>query len=267
MKELRCQELKDSVNIMIKVMIIEDEPLAARNCANYVCTYGHYVTVSAICSTAPEAREAFIKIPPDVIFTDIRLGKDDGLTLAQEFRDKGWTGKLIIMSVYNSFEFAKKAIHLDVEDYLLKPIFPEDVNRLLDKIILDIETGDSGIESRLIKNNRSSFPQYIIKALDYISLYYVQQISLKAIADFSGVSSAYLSAGFKKYTGLTFVEYLNMYRLEVAKKLLDDSIYPLDEIANQVGIPDVVYFNKLFKRFIGISPGRYRKSIIETVTT
>lgn len=244
---------------MIRIMIIEDEPSAARRCSNQILAYGHHLCVSAICRNAQEAYSEFSKCPPDVIFTDIKLGKDNGLEIVKSFRDKGWNGKLIIMSVYSNFEYARQAIHLNVEDYLLKPIFPEDVNKILNNIVKDIETGDAGIESSLIKGSRSSFPQYISKALDYISINYVQPILLKDIADYAAVSSAYLSTGFKKHTGYAFIEYLNLYRLEVAKKYLLNTNKQLEEIAQLVGIPDVIYFNKLFKRFSGYSPGRYRK--------
>ncbi|MDR2095187.1 MAG: helix-turn-helix domain-containing protein [Treponema sp.] len=244
-------------------MIIEDEMNAARYCSLYISSYGHQFVVSSICKNAAEARDLFRKYLPEVIFCDIRLGKDNGLKLLEEFRIAGWTGYIVIMSGYKDFSYVREAIHLNIEDYLPKPIFPEDVAKVLGSVAMKIEreTSGIGIESCLVKGWKNNFPDFIIRALDYVTLNYVERISLTDAACYACVSAAYLSTGFKKYTGYTFIEYVNMYRIEVAKKLLLETNQLLEQVADQVGINDVIYFNKLFKRFTGSSPGRFRKAL------
>ena len=244
---------------MIKVVIIEDEVNAAKYCASYIESYGHQFVVSAICRNAAEARVVLSKGMPEVIFCDIRLGKDNGLELMEEFRRSGWSGHIVIMSGYRDFNYVRKAIHLAATDYLVKPVFPEDVEKVLASIAAKIGKGTASIESLLIKSSRNSMPPFILKALDYVTLNYIDQINLKDVAPYACVSVAYLSAGFRKYTGYTFIEYLNMYRIEVAKKLLLETNQPMEQIALQVGIGDVIYFNKLFKRFSRQSPGKFRR--------
>lgn len=243
---------------MLKVMLIEDEPLAMKHCIKCLEKCGPSVNVIASCRNRAEVLDAYSKAVPDVIFADIRLGNDDGLNILRELRELGWNGKLIIMSVYKNFEYAIKAIHLDVEDYLLKPIFQEDVSRIMEKLILESEKHEESVEQIILGQDRSAYPHYIVKALEYISLNYMRSISLNEIAQFSAVSPSYLSAGFKRHTGATFVEYLNMYRLEVSKDILKNQTIPLNQAAEMVGISDVVYYNKLFKRYVGVSPGRFR---------
>ena len=58
---------------------------------------------------------------------------------------------------------------------------------------------------------------------------------------------------------MTFTEYLNTVRLNVAKDLLITSNYNLSEIAREAGYTDLSYFSKLFKKEYGISPSKYRK--------
>jgi YesN/AraC family two-component response regulator len=248
-------------------MIIEDEMNAARYCSTYIESYGHQFVVSSICKNTTEAMDAFHKSIPEVIFCDIRLGKDNGLKLLEEFKMTGWTGYIVIMSGYKDFAYVREAIRLGVEDYLPKPIFSEDVAKVLASIATKIEKGTTGIESCLVKGNRSNFPGFITRALDYVTSNYVEQISLTDAAHYACVSVAYLSTGFKKYTGYSFIEYVNMYRVEVAKKLLVETNQLLERVAVQVGINDVIYFNKLFKRFTGYSPGRFRRSLNESDET
>jgi two-component system response regulator YesN len=248
---------------MVRIIIIEDEPNSAKHCAAYIGAYGHQFTVAAICNNVSEARENFQKFAPEVIFCDIRLGRDNGLDLVKEFKRSGWNGHIVIMSGYKDFNYAREAIQIGVEDYLPKPIFPDDIDKVLKSIAAKIEKGQSGIESGLIKGIRNNFPPFINRALEYVALNYVEQFSLNEVADFACVSVTYLSAGFKKHTGFTFIEYLNMYRIEVAKNMLMETNHLLEQVANQVGVNDVIYFNKLFKRFTGLSPGKYRKTMVK----
>jgi YesN/AraC family two-component response regulator len=244
---------------MIRVIIIEDEVNSAKHCASYISAYGHQFAVTAICNNVSEARENFNRLIPEVIFCDIRLGRDNGLDLIREFKNSGWNGYTVLMSGYKDFNYAREAIRIGVEDYLPKPIFPEDIEKTLKSISGKIEKSHSGIEGELIKGLRNNFPPFIDRALEYVALNYVGQITLTDVAGYACVSAAYLCAGFKKYTGFTFIEYLNTYRIEVAKNMLVETNHLLEKIAFQIGINDVIYFNKLFKRFTGLSPGKYRK--------
>ena len=63
----------------------------------------------------------------------------------------------------------------------------------------------------------------------------------------------------KKYIGMNYSEYLTYVRIEAAKQMLTNSDEKISVIASQVGYDDQFYFNRLFKRTVGISPGEYRK--------
>lgn len=242
----------------MKVMIIEDEEIAATYCAKLISSYGHDINIVTVCRDGRTAKEKFQLIKPDVIFADIRLGKDNGLDIISDFREQGWNGKLIIMSVYNNFDFIRRAIHLEVMDYLLKPIFKDDVFKILDNLVLFFDKKDNSPAQKISNISMQDVPIYLQKALEYISLNYGEKISLKEISDNSCVSKTYLSMSFSKYLGLTFIEYLNAYRIEIAKNMLLLSSASISDIAENVGIPDIVYFSKLFKKITGVSPGRFR---------
>jgi two-component system response regulator YesN len=66
---------------------------------------------------------------------------------------------------------------------------------------------------------------------------------------------------FREELGITFVEYLTMVRMEEAKKLLMDPSLSVVAVASQVGYEDASYFSKVFKKYVGVSPNRYRRNI------
>ena len=100
----------------------------------------------------------------------------------------------------------------------------------------------------------------ITKAIQYIKHNYPQNISLQQVASHVNLSSGYLSNLFKKELQVTFVEYLNLYRIERAKELLAQTSMKSYDIAVQVGFsPEYTYFSKVFKKVTGLNPNEYRK--------
>jgi two-component system response regulator YesN len=100
----------------------------------------------------------------------------------------------------------------------------------------------------------------ISKAIQFIKLNYDQNISLQQVADHVNLSFGYLSNLFKKETQITFVEYLNNYRIERAKELLEKTQMKTYDVAVKVGFsPEYTYFSKVFKKVTGLNPNEYRR--------
>ena len=74
------------------------------------------------------------------------------------------------------------------------------------------------------------------------------------------MSGVYLSQSFKKETGETFLKYLTSYRVEVAKELLIDNKYNVNEIAVMVGYNTSQYFSKIFHEATGVTPKYFMKT-------
>lgn len=86
-------------------------------------------------------------------------------------------------------------------------------------------------------------------------------LSLYAQAKLLNVNSSYLSTLFKKETGITLTEYVNKKRIKYAVFLLNTTGLQIQMIAQHCGIPDVNYFIKTFKKYIGKTPKEYRDSV------
>lgn len=96
------------------------------------------------------------------------------------------------------------------------------------------------------------------EVVEYIHLHYMEQISLKQVADIFFVNAAYLGRVFQKATGVSFKEYVNKIRISEAKKLLLQTDKLIYEIANQVGFTESSYFIVKFVQEVGKSPTEYR---------
>lgn len=114
----------------------------------------------------------------------------------------------------------------------------------------------------LVKNhsmkNYSQLVQHVILRIDADL---TADLSLKSHADFLNVNPSYLSTLFKRETGMTLTDYVNRQRVEHGIFLLNATDMQIQTIAQYCGIPDVNYFTKTFKKFIGKTPKEYRQDI------
>lgn len=114
----------------------------------------------------------------------------------------------------------------------------------------------------LVKNhsmkNYSQLVQHVILRIDADL---TADLSLKSHAEFLNVNPSYLSTLFKRETGMTLTDYVNRQRVEHGIFLLNATDMQVQTIAQYCGIPDVNYFTKTFKKFIGKTPKEYRQDI------
>ncbi len=122
--------------------------------------------------------------------------------------------------------------------------------QLLSRFLL--EGDQSGIARGLYQNSK------IMNVIKYIQLNLSHSYSLSELADFCHLSEDYFSRLFLKTTGLRPVEYINLARIKEAEIQLVSTNDPIKKIAMEVGIDNIHYFNRLFKKFTSNNPGEYR---------
>lgn len=94
--------------------------------------------------------------------------------------------------------------------------------------------------------------------LKYVEEHYAEHISIDDMASLTYYSKSHFMKFFKQRMGTGFIEYLNEYRLTMAKRLLKSSDASVLEIAEQSGFDNLSYFNRVFKRKYGMPPGKWR---------
>ena len=97
------------------------------------------------------------------------------------------------------------------------------------------------------------------KIIDHIDASFTEDILLGDLSKQFNISLGYLSTLIKKETGITYTDYVTNKRLGLAKELLNGSSLSVHEIVERVGYKDYFHFNKLFKKYCGITPSKYRK--------
>ena len=95
----------------------------------------------------------------------------------------------------------------------------------------------------------------------YIKNHFTENLTLSALADFSGFHPSYLCRVFKKETGYSPKEYITLLRLEQAKSLLRSTALPAYKIGISVGIQNETNFTRLFKKYEHTTPGEYREKM------
>ncbi|PYI57412.1 helix-turn-helix domain-containing protein [Paenibacillus flagellatus] len=109
---------------------------------------------------------------------------------------------------------------------------------------------------REVKEKRDHIIQFVY---DYLENNYDKDITLDLVADKLNISRSYLSSYFKEKTGTYFVDYVNSVRIEQAKKLLLKPDIRIQDAALSVGYQNINSFNRMFKKFTGVTPSEFRK--------
>ncbi|MDF2566677.1 MAG: transcriptional regulator, AraC family [Oscillospiraceae bacterium] len=116
---------------------------------------------------------------------------------------------------------------------------------------------NSSYTSNSLEKNRN---QLIENVINYLRTNYASEIKLEELSLMAFISKNHFCKIFKKSTGMTVLEYTQKARIEEACKLLKTTDKKIIEIASLVGYSNLKYFNEVFKRHIGNTPGEYRKN-------
>ena len=208
--------------------------------------------------TGKEALERVEKELPDLLITDIKMPVFSGLHIAKEIARKKLSTKVIIVSAFSDFSYAKEGIQAGVSDYLLKPIKKKELQESVRKIKEEL-TGPS-LET-MMKDMPCSHLVSLSKK--FIDRHFEENIGLEEVAEHCKVSASYLSTQFKKELSLGVNKYISGLRMERAKLLLAETNLSITEIASQLFYYDAKYFSKCFFEKMGMNPKDYRNSLHE----
>lgn len=119
---------------MIKIFLVEDEIIIRNGIKNSIDWNAHHYELVGEASDGELAWPLIKETKPDILITDIRMPFMDGLELSRLVKKEFPEMKVIILSGYNEFDYAKQAISIGVTEYLLKPISSEQLIEALDDV-------------------------------------------------------------------------------------------------------------------------------------
>jgi two-component system, response regulator YesN len=363
---------------MLKVMIVDDMDIVRREIKR-LKLWGEDTgfIISDEASNGYEALEKLEKSPIDLVITDIKMPKVDGIELLKKITEKRLCSCVVLHSDHSEFGYAKQGLVLGAFDYMVKPVAEEELGKLLQRVkefLFDkrqVQQRIESLEQKLVEKVEVFFPRAevhqllaamksgdnraveyagrivdivwknldhdLIKtesllnnimlgirnsvmesckwldkftvaeemgAVDYtkahdegsIKMLFVsiinrvitmmerleyssqengivsrvckfvlenidEAISLKIVSDSLFMNKSYLSEVFKQKTGIPFIEYLTIVKMERARKLMADGSLKTYEVAELMGFKDIEYFSKLFKKNTGLTPTEYRQNI------
>ena len=193
-----------------------------------------------IVGTAENGRDGWDLIQrerPDLVFMDIHMPYMDGFEIIQKMTDS----KVIVITAYDSFEYAQKALRLGASDIISKPI---EFGQLRQAIVRAVGFKFTGNE-------------IVNTILAYIYEHYSEKIDLETLARLTFCTESHISRVFKKHTGMTIVSYVHKVRIEQSIRMMEEDNLSVKEAAEEVGYQNLNNFYKYFKQFIGAPPASY----------
>jgi transcriptional regulator GlxA family with amidase domain len=94
---------------------------------------------------------------------------------------------------------------------------------------------------------------------DWLQERYTEHDAVVRVAEFAAIPERTLKRRFKRATGSPLIQYVQNLRVEAAKRLLENTDLPIEDISERTGYSDASFFRRLFKRLTGLTPGHYRR--------
>ena len=137
------------------------------------------------------------------------------------------------------------------------------VSAVLSKGIFTSSETLAHIDQALCRNPRlgSENQRLVRKVMAFIHENFDQPASRKELADLAGVSERHLNRCFSQELGITPLNYLNRYRIQQAKQLIEQNHLSITEVMGRVGFTTSSHFSHVFRREVGVSPSDYKKGI------
>lgn len=264
---------------MIRVLIAEDEDIE-RNALRTLIQqyYQDKITIVGEAVNGKEAVELANKLKPHILLLDIHMPMVNGLEAAEKIRNTNPETIIVIVTAYSTFDYARRAIKLGVQDYLIKPYSISSLTEMMDNAVAKLSTAlvskeqSRRVEERLrfmreqvkrmsahAEDEDTDLPRDLIEEIqNYIKCNYSEQISLEDISNLIGLSKFHLSRIFSKRVGMGIKEFLIDFRINKAKDLLSKGM-PVADVAYSTGFNDPNYFCKLFKKYTGSTPSCYKQ--------
>lgn len=249
---------------MTKVLIVDDEKYVRMGIKGETDWALIGCEVVGEAANGEEGLEAAEKYRPDLVISDIRMPKMDGIQMAEKIIERFPGTKVIFLTAYNEFEYARQAIRIGVSDYLLKPFQDGELEGAVQRLLHlhpGVPASTTELEQSLIplKTKEEISNRYVQTALSYIEEHFPDtDFSIGALAESMGVSEGHISRLFKAETDLSINNYLTKYRIKKAMDFLKDVQVKVYEVAEKVGYQDIAYFSNTFKKLVGRTPSDYQ---------
>lgn len=285
---------------MYRVLVADDEPIERQVVNKKIMSFFPEQVEVFLAENGIEAVKTFEENDCQVAILDIEMPGMNGLDAAAAIREKNMYVSIIFLTAFDEFNYARRAITVRALDYLLKPGSDDDIINALEKAFhycdlfeerKKLQDRESVSDSHKLPADGKEFSDresdgtaegtlsyeaeggnpgrvdvsntLVRDVRQYIDEHYKEDIALCDVASFLGYSEVYFCKIFKQNFGRNFIAYLNDYRIDRAKQLLENPAINIKDISSEAGYRDANYFTRVFKRIVGMTPSEYRQGALE----
>ena len=237
---------------MIRLLIADDEKLEREALADMVSRRFEHEVVLELAENGRKAADTAVLWGADLILMDIEMPGMSGLDAARAVLAQRPACRVIFVTAYSLFQYAHEAVHLGACDYLLKPVDPDELEASIRRAMRQIEAErkleelarttelspepetpevpenpeEGAPEAESPEGENSQTAMVMTQVRRYLEDNYMFDLSLDSVGEILHISPAYLSAQFKKYQKMNFLDCLTELRINAAKELLAEAGYP-----------------------------------------
>lgn len=260
---------------MMNLLMVNDEKLTVETMRKGISWEDYGIDKVYTAYDVEEGKECIEKYHVDIMLCDIEMPGENGIALLRWVRAEKKNIECIFLTCHASFEYAKEAITLGCQDYILIPAKYEDIGQAVRKVVKRIlerqeekryqEVGKQAVqkevESAIETHGEKQAPEEIVEsAARYISENLGNEdLSVNKIAEKMFLHPVYLNRIFKKEKGTSVGQYIISERMNLAAALLMEGRLNANAVAEQVGYKSYSNFNLAFKKTYNCSPTQYLK--------
>lgn len=260
----------------MNLLIVNDEELTAETMKTDMAWEKYGITQVYTAYDAELAEEILLKKQVDIILCDIEMPGDNGIELLRWVHKEKLSAECIFLTCHASFEYAREAISLNCQDYILLPAEYEVIGAGILKVVERIrakrqiseyaEYGKCVIEDQIhqaaLDKGIKKSPKVLAEDIEvYIRKHLGDtQLSVNELGNIFYMHPVHVNRIFKQAHGMSVSQYIIEERMKLAARLLKSGQLSLSAVSEQVGYKGYSNFNNAFKKFYGCNPSEYEKN-------
>jgi two-component system, response regulator YesN len=241
---------------MYSLLIVDDEEEIRNALALYFPWNEWGFEVVHVAEDGSQALDYVRSARVDVALCDIRMPAMSGIDFARRCTELGLDLRIVFLSAYKDFEYARAALQYGVRRYVLKPVKYR-----------DLADAFAGVREELNRNAKrsptprpSGFHEQVVATIRQFVETEYRTATLERAATAVRMNPNYLSTYYKQRTGENFGRLVLRVKMENAARLLGDIRNQVQEIAGLVGYSSPKNFARAFRMYFGRTPREYRDS-------
>ena len=237
------------------VLVVDDDPGILDLHARIVQSHVPGCQILKACN-GQEALEMMARERPDLVLLDLMMPGISGVEVLETMRERELTRDVPVIVLTAQTLTGQDMARLQ-----------RGVAAVMGKGLFSTTEVLAQVEAALVRSKRlgSEAQRVVRQAMAYIHEHYMEPVSREELAHRVDLSVRHLNRCFQQETGVAIMTYLNRYRIQQAKGLLEKGSHTVAQVAMAVGFSDSSHFIRVFRQEVGVSPGAYQRGDRPTI--